>query len=451
MILAELLTSLRIELQDTDEVVWKDDTLIRAMEKSINLMSRLIPKRAVVETTIVREVTDETLAISSNSGTLTRKPVRVGSLEIPDKTLDTHYTIDYLTGIVTEKDSGLPDGDYTVDYGLDPLMLDISSLLPRENYIKMERVEYPAGDNPPTLITFEVFGELLLIRGRDVSLTEDRHLRIIYLKPWTAPTTTTEGDYPSLLDDAVIIGSVGQALIFKAEEYTQSAITSIAASKTGLDGISAVSLATAPDISGKITDAETALTAAIARLSAAATEVSKMDTPLGSANTALGKIATEIAAGKTYLESGDDLINAATRGEKAGSVYGEYAQVQAVLGQAYGREGEGYIVLANSWEAKAAREMGIGNSYLNEAIQRLTIVIRLLDKYRAEIDTDTQGISYYAVQLERARGYETTARQYLEIAGRYLASGQSKIQEMLIMLGLKSELSKTKALSGQPD
>jgi len=254
MILSEMLTSLRIELQDAGEPqLWEDDELIRAIEKSVSLMSRLLPKRSIVETTLVRAFTGETLTIAANTGTLLYKPIKVGSVAITGKTLDTDYRINYITGIVTEIGSNLPDTDYTVGYELDLQMLDISSLL--SDYIKIERIEYPAGNSPPSLVTADVFGDFLVFRG-NVSLTENDHLRIIYLGRWTIPSLDTEGDYPSNLNDAVIIGSSGQALINKAEKYTQLSASTVTDILTLLEEIGdltlvapALSPPSAPEIS----------------------------------------------------------------------------------------------------------------------------------------------------------------------------------------------------------
>ena len=113
MNLTEIRSDIRLELSDAT-TFWSNDEIDRAVQKSVSLMSRFIPKRVITETTITRAITGETLTIASDAGTLTYKPVKVGSLSIPNKTLDTDYTINYMTGVVTEKNSGLDDTDYTV-------------------------------------------------------------------------------------------------------------------------------------------------------------------------------------------------------------------------------------------------------------------------------------------------------------------------------------------------
>jgi len=447
MILKEMISAIRIELQDTgiESPVWQEDDLIRAINKSVGLLSKLIPKRDIIETTITRTITNETLTIADSIGTLAYKPIKVGSVSIAGKVLDTDYRINYLTGVVTEIGSLLTDGDYTVSYTLDPQMLDISNLL--SDYIRIERVEYPAGDIPTTLPTFDILGDFLVLRSS--TLTESNHLRMIYLRKWLAPTLVSSGDYPTHLESPIIIGSAGQALIFMAEKYTQGAITNIVASKTVLDDISAITMATAPTITTELSDADTALNAAITRFEAAVSEADKGDSPLASADTAIDKMATETALGAGFLQTGKDLINVGTRGDNVGETYGAYAQAEVALALAYGKEAEQNIAVANSWEARAARETTIGNSYINEAIQRLATVARLVEKYQQELIGDATEVNYFRAQIEKATSYQTLAKQYLEASGRYLASGQAKINEFLVSLGLKPEFPTQKASSEQ--
>ena len=361
MTLTELLVELRIEIQDAGSVIWTTAELTRAVQKTVSLMSRFIPKRVVVETTLTREITSEALTIASSTGTLAYKPVKVGSPVITGEVLDTDYSINYLTGVVTEIGALLADGAYIAKYDLDPLMLDISTLLPEENFIRIERVEYPAGDDPPTYITFEVFGELLLIKGKDIGLTTNKHLRIIYLKPWTAPATNADGDYPEHLDNPILIGSAGQALIMKAELYVQNARTQFTNADTTLDS---------------------------------------MDTPLADVNVALDKVFTPLAQAVTYLTSGAALINTVNVGANAAGNYAAYANAE--------------IAIAQGWIAEAVQRVTLSNGFQNKANSEVQVGLQLLS-----------------------------------IAGRYLASGQAKINEFLISLGIKPELSAYKGSSEQ--
>jgi len=442
MNLTEMITAQRIELQDYDKTVWTDAELTRGIVKSVALMSRLIPKRAIVEVVVPSAVTGETLTIASGTGTLAKKPIKHGSLNIPNKVVGTHYNINHLTGVVT----GLADGNYTVSYTPDPYMIDISTFL--TDYIRIERVEYPIGEVPPKFISplQEIFGQYLSFKEE---LTGGEYLRLVYLTYWTPPTASADGDFPRSLDNAIIIGSTGQSLIFKAELYTQQALEAAGNSLTLLEGLTDVSFPDVPSIASYLGEAATALDAAIARFQASVTALGGMDTPMSDASTALAKVATEIAAGKSYLGTGESLIESINDAENVAEKYAQYAQVQAQLGQGYGQESQATIALAMTHEAKSAREMAIGHGYINEAVQRLSSAARTIELYQTQIARSGQEVNFYASQLNRAQQYQTTSSQLLNISGRYLASGQAKINEMLVMLGIKPEYNVNKSSSEQ--
>jgi len=79
----------------------------------------------------------------------------------------------------------------------------------------------------------------------------------------------------------------------------------------------------------------------------------------------------------------------------------------------------------------------------------------LVNKFRSEIDCETLGINNFGAQVTKYQvqiaEQEMKARNFLDIAGRYLASGQAKINEFLVMLGLKPEFYTSKSLSEQRD
>ena len=427
MTLTNMISNLRIELQDTDKITYTEDELIRAIEKSVSLMSRLLPKRDIVETTIRRTISGETLAIVSGTGTLAYKPIAKSTLNIMGKTLDSDYRVDYLTGVVTQIGSKLPNGDYTVSYQLDTGLLDLSFILP--DYIKLERVEYPAGSTPPTLVTFDTYGNILALRGT-ISLTEGEHLRIVYLARWNSPTMEIEGDYPSHLSDAVIIGSAGQALIFKAEKYVMEAANAFAV----LTEPSAYTFVkpSSPDLP-TVPTKPTAPTLSF--------------TAVESALTAIG---TEITAAKEKLTSGETYINAATRGDTVAANYGRYAE--AVYSGANTRVNEAIARLRQIEETltKYASEVAAFGSETNSYANQVSGLVGL---YRGKGEIESVGANIYASQVNAfvamISGQQAKANTLLDIAGRYLASGQSKINEMLIMLGQKPEFQTQKASSEQ--
>lgn len=375
MKLTEMLSALSSEIQDEEA---NADALTRAVVKTVSLMSRLLPKRNVVESRILGDVTSETLAIASNMGTLAVHPIKVGTVLITGKTEGTHFSVNHLTGVVTEIGSGLPDGNYTVSYSRDPRAFDIAALV--SDCIKIERIEYPAGQEPPVNPTFEHIGDFLFFKGKDFSLSEDYYLRAIYLSAWTPPSIDADSDYPSHLDNAVIIGSAGQYLIFRAEYYVLQAASI-------LSDITAPTAPTAPTLSFLDFDS------------------------------AIGAVGDEITAAKAHHTSGATVINAATRGSDVAATYGRYAE--AVYGGA--------------------------NTRVNEALAQLRKQEDILQKYASEVTAFGSEVYSYATEVQEA---QMRASQYMDIAGRCLASGQAKINEFLIMIGaIRPEYPTTKLLS----
>jgi len=478
MILSAMLTEMRYELQDSGSAIWSDAELTRGVTKSVALMSRLIPKKAIVEQVITLDVKDEALTIASSTGTLANAPVKYGTVKITGETEghDDDFTVNHLTGVITEVGSNLADGAYTVSYTIDPYMLDISSLL--SDYIKIERVEYPVGDTPPTFIVpSDIYGTYLMLKE---ALTEDKHIRIHYLTYWTAPGAAA-GDYPRSLDNAIIIGSVGQALIYKAELYMQNSVTEIALANAAADSMATplADINTALDSVNTIyTDVNTALdkvatyletneiavdaddanaVAIMEEITAQVVSIrTAMITAITAANAHLDEVDTTDLADATdgaekMISTGHPLINASNVGQNVGENYKDYAladvaianvRVQTAMGylqefesrlknlQAYIQESGGWVTIANTFIAEAIQRIGAMRAYVEEASQRV-----------AEVNA-------WGIQADR---YIATSTQYQAIAGRYLASGQAKINEMLVTLGLKAEYNMYRGSSEQFD
>lgn len=306
---------------------------------------------------------------------------------------DTDYRINYLNGGIRYINGGsmAAAGTYLVTYKMDDRILDMSSLLPKEDYIRIERVEYPVGDDPPTYLTFDPLGEdLLSIKGKDVTLTEDYHIRIRYLKPWTAPAALSEGDYPKHLDNAVIIGATGQVLIFTAEKYVLAAVEALAT-------------LTAPT-------APTAPTPTWTEYTKALDMMSDLVTGTGEAGMLVDAV--------TLLTTGAALITTINDAERVAENYGLYSQLKLAVVA-------GYKELANS--------------LYDEQMSALTKFEHQVALFGAEVGKYDAQIRDQALKVE----------YYLNAAGRYLASGQSKINEFLIMLGVRPEYSMTKSSSEQ--
>lgn len=502
MILTNMLKNLRIELQDSIQSGvtpnYTNDELVRAIEKSVSLMSRIIPDRKIKETTIVREIIGETVSVSAAGiGLLAYRPVKKDSIVVTGKTLDTDYRVDYLIGKITQIGSGLPADDYTVSYELDSGMLDLSDLL--SDYIKIERVEYPVGQTPPTLLTFDTYGDIMVFRG-NVTLTENEHLRIIYLDDWEAPTQTLEGTYPEHLNDAIIIGSVGQSLIYKAERYTQSSvdvIDDIIDRLAELDDLwPSIGSLTPPDPPelGELTppDGYTISKPTSPTLPELPTAPTPPTLDFTEVETALDGVANEITAAKAKLSSGENYINAATRGESVAYNYGQYGST--VMAAAGHKVNEGVARLRQVEETLSKYSAEV-TSYGSDVNAYANQVSGMIGKYREEINAESLGVSNAASEaqvftakvraqeaqvnvyqaevagfqaeianiqnlvniysakaqaiINRAAQESAQVQNYLDAAGRFLASGQAKINEMLVMVGAKPEFQVQKGSSEQ--
>lgn len=451
--LTEYRAKMRTELSDA-ATFWSDGELDRGVEKAEHILNRLIPKRTVVETTIGAKVTDETLAIATNTGTTTYKPIKYHTDVLTSTdgatsyTRDTNYTINYITGVITEI-TGLADGDYYIDYELNPQMLDVSSLI--SNLVKIVRIEYPVGQIPASYVPNWEYIDGYILFGADVSLTSKSHIRIFYDTVWTAAAASTDGEYPDHLSNAVIIGACGQALLLKAEKYVQSSITAVAAANTAISSMATplADINTALDaITTPLTDAETALDAVILYLSnntnddAAAIlanvtdDIAELRTAI---ETALDKSSTYLTNATTppsahdYLVDGDDFLNVLTHQENVAANYIEYSRASMQLYAGLIQEAATRLSNLRSYIEESQGWVNIANGFNTEASQRISIANANI----AAAEVRVQEISAWAVEVDK---YISVSQNYLEVAGRYLASGQSKINEYYTMLGFKPEI-----------
>jgi hypothetical protein len=390
MLLTSLIEGIRIELQDLTEAVYDDEELIRGIYKSVSLMSRFIPKRTFI------------------AGTVTAPMI-----------ISDH-------------------------------ILDINSILPPTGLIKIERIEYPIDQTPVTYPTFDTIDRYIMFRS-DLSMAVGDQFRIFYLKPWTPPTSLIIGDYPEHLDDALIIGASGQVLIFKAQKYTQEALTVVTDSITTLKAIVSITPITAPTITTGLldtADAELDL-ASTAFHDAQDATADGIDTIVPYAVTDVGLARGYAVLGSGYLATGSALANIATRGDRPAAVYADYGAAEAAIASAIERCASAWASVLGSYVNAGSQYNAAGMGHVNAAAQWVAIVGELLKKYGLQLEGNNQLLQQQARTIDIAGKLETHAKQYLEIAGRYLASGQAKINEFLASMGVKPEFSTTRASSEQ--
>lgn len=471
--LSEFGNAIRAELY-CDDTVHAPTQMDRAIAKTEALLGRLIPKKNIVETTITIDRAAETFAIGSSAGVTAYKPIKYDSETITSKpvgttyTRGTHYTINYMTGVITEI-TGMDDTDYLITYKQDEQRLDVSSLI-AANAIKITRIEYPVGEQPPAYLgSFDIIEDFLILHKDDL-LTEDKHLRIYYDSLWTAATASTDGEYPTHLDDAIIVGAAGQCLIFKAEEYVIAAVTELELVNAAAD-----SMATPLSrINEKLSLVAALVTAETGSAGAALAKVAQyLETNVDgngggvdNAQVILARITDEATTLRTridsllsksndyifgdtepsalkYLESGDAKIATLNVSDRVAEKYADYARTTIQLFT--GLVAESIVRLDNlrTYIEEAQAWMRMGDTFLAESAQRLGQANTLI----AEAAQRIGEVNAWAVQADR---YTVTSRQYMDIAGRYLASGRSKINEFYAMLGFRPEIQHTRAAAGQP-
>ena len=120
-----------------------------------------------------------------------------------------------------------------------------------------------------------------------------------------------------------------------------------------------------------------------------------------------------------------------------------------------------YAQEVNGYEAEIAEERMVIEKYQQDIasyqaqLQELALSIQKysnqVSNYQIEVSENQQLIQSYDTQVNAKLNYaaqlNNQVTNYLSIAGRYLASGQSKINEFLTALGVKAEFVSSKGSS----
>ena len=289
------------------------------------------------------------------------------------------------------------------------------------------------GDIPPTYLSSYDLIEDYIILHKDTTLTEDKHLRIYYDTPWTKAVDSTAGEYPGHLADAIVIGAMGFCLIIKAEKYVQSSITELELVNAAADSM-ATPLADINDALDKVAlyletnDTTDNAKDVLANITDDAAELrTAIETALDESTNLLVHASTDPSA-KYYLTQGDDKIITVNVADRVAEKYADYARASIQIYNSLIAEATVRLSNLRSYMEEAAGWTEMGDTFIKEATQRI-----------AEVNG-------WAIQADR---YRATSQEYLNIAGRYLASGQAKINEFYLMLGFKHELQHVSASTAQ--
>jgi len=164
---------------------------------------------------------------------------------------------------------------------------------------------------------------------------------------------------------------------------------------------------------------------------------------LTSVGTAMTKIATEIAAGKTYIETGDDKINTVNIGDNVPELYRDYANVEVGLGAAYRQEASERLREATIQQqqaelyrryAEAALEMArLWENKRRDFLSQATVRVSAAMGFIGEADLRMSNLRSY---MEQASGYATIANGFTAEAEGRIAVARSYIEEAAQFLAI---------------
>lgn len=497
MTLSDLINAVRIELQDTTRAIYSDDEITRSINKAISLMSRLLPYKSIVEFALGDDVTGETLVISSSTGTTAYKPIKPYTETITGKTRDVDYSIDYLTGIVTEIGALLPDASYTIGYELDRTLININTHVP--DCIRISKIEYEQGVFPP----YEIIGDYLHVKS-GVSFDANKKIRAYYLRRFDVPTYLAEGEYGTHLDEVVMTGAVGNALYDKADYYTQQAVAGLTSIQSALTTLAALTLTlpaavTPPDAptAGVAPTPPSMDTLPDAPTLGAAPTYAGGDAPTApvlsftDVEGALDDAAAEIVKANASITTGKTLVNTVTAGENVGAIYGQYAgvdvqtagiyintalaylqEIEAEL-NAYTGELNGYAAVVSVYASEVAAYgnlataetnvytatvRGVTDAFTSEVNKYQADIQSYIGKYNAEIDkynrifssliANNQMLTNAVIsefngkisqQAAIISGFSDVATQFLAVAEKLRVKGSALLNQFFSMIGNKVE------------
>ena len=333
----QLIYDLRTDLGDIGETEWDAVEMTRALERAVSDLSRFLPRELEYEITL--------------SSTNLENSVRID-------------LSDYINA-----DGGM------------------------EEVIRIHRVEYPTGNVPQTIVSFDYFANILTITGLEEStgqeaLATGNTIRIYYDSPHVPADDDEPGTCPVFLENTVILAAGAYALFQKAMDYIHQANTDFTSARTALTS-AATALAKVATYLEDNSDEDsvywlTKITTDIAGLRTAILEAADqcnayLDAVAGdltAADGANGYIATYIEGATApsvdkYLDDGDALLNTITAGGEGQEVPDTYRRfAQTVHDAIVAPEERNREMLADN----AVKRTNAAMIYAQEAAQRLSLL-----------------------------------------------------------------------------
>jgi len=489
---SEFRTALRLDLYDLDpdSLKYSDDSLDRAVERALSDIDRVMPQEKVYEATLLFTVAAESFTVVTKGLVLTlaNKPVKPASETVIQGTVtftrDTDYLMDYSNGTITPlTDGGMSPGVYTLSYTKDELSVDLSGLV---GVVRVNRVEYPLGQVPQKMVSWEEFGDILRVTSpregvSQARLTAGEHIGIYYQAINSRPSDDSDGSLPDFMDEILIKGGLYYSLLAKVLEHLQASSDSMGSAEIDMTAATAA-----------LTLAATALTSVDGYLDDAKDDFDQIDTHIDKGDEALDLIPavttlieaaiTEVgtpAAGVMHeiddiandclvayskmvdminwsherLNVGDDLINAVNVGANAAENHRTYAEVEAVLGRLYSEQQQVYLGIADRHNLemttslqKAVQRLGRITAYINEAGVRAQMAGVFSTTGNNRLSMAQVKVTEAQAQIQRAQilsqhattNSEMSTRE-MELATRYREESVSRRDEYLTVLRDRSQ------------
>ena len=420
------------------------DAANRAIERAVTDLSRILPNRRLysVRTNWQREfnLAGTLNELTFGTGVKFWKPK---SESIEGLTRNDDYTVDYPNGMVSIPAGKLQSGAiYKLTYSVVQIAVDISDIM--DSMLRLRQVEYPAGRVPQSFADFEVDGDLLIIKTREIitgqgdprdiqaDLDSDEYVWVYYDELHTAPTETEDGSYSTALDDTVVKGAGYYLLYTEALDSLRTAntiLTTLAAEGGPLELAElSVSRSAATDEDTLLDTAEAAIDAgdnygmdtdgdAIKVSTELITRLNEIITELGDAGDIWDdeKLWLESDDGHTdanaqsHLDVGTGLINKITPGERAAQTRAEFARTSIEVALVYDQR----------WKNNL--------SMLNIRLAHIASLINRLNSYRA-----TAGLWITLLETKVATELAVVDRR-MAVADRHLTNSRSKLEQALVL------------------
>jgi hypothetical protein len=249
MYLDDMIEEMQSHLGNDNDLT--DEILESCIKRAVKDLSRSIPRRLLQEYELSFDVTDEdwttgstlTTAVTLANTNIKPASYKVESTDGATTYVDgTDYTINCVTGVITPIAAAL-DGtleastEYHISYSKLKIGLDISDIIADVMEIKM--VEYPAGNTPQEFVSHQLWGSYLYLlspkTGSQIQLSAGKRIVVYYDAEHTMNTDSSDGTWPSYLDDVVMLGAEGYALEAKSRLYTVAAGTVMGNGQAYLD------------------------------------------------------------------------------------------------------------------------------------------------------------------------------------------------------------------------